>query len=99
MVKLLLLTMALSSWVLPAASQNQKGTGQSGGATRTCTDLSGEPVPCPEGHNRIVLPPANQGSAELRRCADPSGNEVPCPGDNSAPAETSATTGAPPGGT
>jgi membrane-associated phospholipid phosphatase len=84
MLKLLLLTGALFVCALPAsAGENEKGTAQSQ-ASRSCTDLSGEPVPCPETHNQIILPSPKSGSAEVRHCVDLTGDEAPCPGDSSS---------------
>ena len=82
MVNVFLLTVSLYMWVPALAAQNQKGTATSGNPARSCTDLSGEPVPCPEGHNRVVLPSAQSGSAVVRRCVDLLGNDVACPGES-----------------
>jgi len=89
MAKLLLLTVALSVCALPAsAGESQKRTGPSANPAPSCTDLSGEPVPCPERHNQVVVPSANKGSAGVNHCVDLLGNDVPCPGEKSTPSVT-----------
>lgn len=86
-VKLFLLTLVLGVVLVPAsAAQNKKGSSATE-SSRSCTDLSGDPVACPERHHAVVLPSPKSGSAELRRCVDLLGNEVPCPGESPAPAE------------
>jgi membrane-associated phospholipid phosphatase len=89
-VKLYLLTLFVCLWLVPSsAGQSQKGTAGAS-APRTCTDLSGEPVPCP-GQNQTVLPSAKNGSADVRRrCVDLLGQEVSCPGEHLTPSAGAA---------
>ena len=76
---------------LPAsfADKHRGTTAREADAVRSCTDLSGEAVPCPGEADRTVKQSAEKSAAVLHRsCVDLSGEQVPCPSDEKSDAIT-----------
>lgn len=70
--------------VCPAmAGKKPKAAAAENPTARSCTDLTGEVVPCPASDGQISLAPQPDASANVRRvCSDSSGDPVSCPGES-----------------